>query len=240
MCSNPRSRTAIGFASRSMTARPSILPIATFLRTFAQQLEDARKLSLAFAPTPFGWVPGLTTPASSPINGWATKVIWRWKWRANSWSRFRMRRSRPKSGNGCGLASPRPICTCSTPAHRRLYRTGWRRHEFRRPRRKRAVSPMTRDILIGIDAGTSVIKAVAFSLAGEQIAVAARPNVYQTLGGGQVEQAMHRTWADCAATLRELTERVPDLSRRAAALAVTAQGDGSWLIDADGEPVGGG
>ena len=51
---------------------------------------------------------------------------------------------------------------------------------------------------------------------------------------------MHRTWADCAATLRELTERVPDLARRVAALAVTAQGDGTWLIDADGEPVGGG
>ena len=99
---------------------------------------------------------------------------------------------------------------------------------------------MTRDILIGVDAGTSVIKAVAFSLAGEQIAVAARPNVYQTLGGGQVEQDMHRTWADCAATLRELTERVPNLARRVVALAVTAQGDGTWLIDADGEPVGGG
>src|SRR6202046_1617021 len=99
---------------------------------------------------------------------------------------------------------------------------------------------MTRDILIGVDAGTSVIKSIAFSLAGEQIAVAARPNVYQTLGGGQVEQDMHRTWADCAATLRELTERVPDLARRVAALAVTAQGDGTWLIDADGETVGGG
>ncbi len=99
---------------------------------------------------------------------------------------------------------------------------------------------MTRDILLGIDAGTSVIKAVAFSLGGEQIAVAARPNVYQTLGGGQVEQDMHRTWADCAATLRELGDRVPDLARRVVALAVTAQGDGTWLIDADGEPVGGG
>ena len=99
---------------------------------------------------------------------------------------------------------------------------------------------MTRDILLGIDAGTSVIKSVAFSLDGQQIAVAARPNIYQTLGGGQVEQDMDRTWADCAATLRELTERVPDFARRVAALAVTAQGDGSWLIDADGEPVGGG
>jgi erythritol kinase len=99
---------------------------------------------------------------------------------------------------------------------------------------------MTRDLLLGIDAGTSVIKAVAFSLGGEQIAVAARPNVYQTLGGGQVEQDMSRTWADSAATLRELAECLPNLSSRVAALAVTAQGDGSWLIDAAGEPVGGG
>jgi len=99
---------------------------------------------------------------------------------------------------------------------------------------------MTADILVGIDAGTSVIKSVAFSLAGEQIAVSARPNVYQTLGGGQVEQDMSRTWADCAATLRELAERVPNLKRRVAALGVTAQGDGSWLIDGAGKPVGGG
>jgi erythritol kinase len=99
---------------------------------------------------------------------------------------------------------------------------------------------MTRDILLGIDAGTSVIKSVAFSLDGEQVAVTSRPNVYQTLGSGQVEQDMARTWADCAATLRELGERVPNLARRVAALGVTAQGDGSWLIDSAGEPVGGG
>ena len=71
----------------------------------------------------------------------------------------------------------------------------------------------------GIDAGTSVIKSVAFSLAGEQVAVRARPNVYQTLGGGQVEQDMARTWADCAATLARARERVPDLSSRVAAIA---------------------
>ena len=81
---------------------------------------------------------------------------------------------------------------------------------------------------------------VAFSLAGEQLSVAARPNVYETLGGGQVEQDMARTWADCAATLRELGERIPNLANCVAAVGVTAQGDGSWLIDAAGEPVGGG
>jgi erythritol kinase len=96
------------------------------------------------------------------------------------------------------------------------------------------------DILIAIDAGTSVIKAVAFTLAGDPIAVASRPNFYETPGPGQVEQDMHRTWADCVATLRELIGGVPDIARRAAGLAVTGQGDGTWLIDDTGEPVGGG
>ena len=36
-------------------------------------------------------------------------------------------------------------------------------------------------MLIGIDAGTSVIKSVAFTTTGEQIAAAAIPNRYQTL-----------------------------------------------------------
>jgi len=99
---------------------------------------------------------------------------------------------------------------------------------------------VTTDILIGIDAGTSVIKAVAFTLAGVELAAAARPNVYETPGPGQVEQDMARTWADCVATIRELADRVPNLATRVAGLAVTAQGDGAWLIDADGDPVGGG
>src|ERR1700733_2723723 len=37
---------------------------------------------------------------------------------------------------------------------------------------------MNRDLLIGIDAGTSVIKAVAFTISGEQVAIASRPNAY--------------------------------------------------------------
>jgi erythritol kinase (D-erythritol 1-phosphate-forming) len=96
---------------------------------------------------------------------------------------------------------------------------------------------MTRDLLIGIDAGTSVIKAVAFTLSGEQLAITAMPNRYETLPGGGVEQDMARTWTDTAATLRLLGEAVPDLAARTLALAVTGQGDGTWLIDAAGHPV---
>ena len=94
-----------------------------------------------------------------------------------------------------------------------------------------------RDILIGIDAGTSVIKAVAFDLAGRQIAASAVPNRYDSGPGGAVTQPMDRTWTDCGAALRALGERVENLARRTAALAVTAQGDGTWLVGPDDRPV---
>ena len=92
-------------------------------------------------------------------------------------------------------------------------------------------------VLIGIDAGTSVIKSIAFTTKGEQIASAAIPNRYQTFADGGAEQDMARTWADTAATLKELSEKVPNLKDRLIAISVTGQGDGMWLIDKAGEPV---
>jgi erythritol kinase len=96
---------------------------------------------------------------------------------------------------------------------------------------------MPGDVLVGIDAGTSVIKAVAFSLDGRQLAVTAEPNAYDSLPDGGVEQDMAQTWRETAAVLRRLGEEVSGLEQRCAALAVTGQGDGTWLIDADGAPV---
>lgn len=94
-----------------------------------------------------------------------------------------------------------------------------------------------RDVLIGLDAGTSVIKSVAFDAGGRQIACASLPNRYETIPGGGAEQDLSRTWADTATTLRQLADLVPDLAARTAAIAVTGQGDGTWLINREGEPV---
>ncbi|MGE3871637.1 MAG: FGGY family carbohydrate kinase [Parvibaculaceae bacterium] len=96
---------------------------------------------------------------------------------------------------------------------------------------------MTRDIIIGIDAGTSVIKSVAFSSAGKQLAVTAIPNRYTTLDNGGVEQDMARTWRDAAQTLRDLADKIDNLEARVIAVAVTGQGDGMWLVDKEGKPV---
>ncbi|MGB9141422.1 MAG: FGGY family carbohydrate kinase, partial [Aestuariivirga sp.] len=92
-------------------------------------------------------------------------------------------------------------------------------------------------VLIGIDAGTSVIKSVAFTIEGDQLASAAITNIYETLADGGAEQDMAQTWRDSAATLKQLSEKVPNLARRLIAISVTGQGDGMWLVDRAGEPV---
>ena len=99
---------------------------------------------------------------------------------------------------------------------------------------------MADEVLIGIDAGTSVIKAVAFDGRGRQLEIAARPNSVRDLPGGGVEQDLTKTWNDTAAVLRELVERMPGLPERVVAVGVTGQGDGTWLVDEAGEPVGDG
>jgi erythritol kinase (D-erythritol 1-phosphate-forming) len=96
---------------------------------------------------------------------------------------------------------------------------------------------MARDLILSIDAGTSVIKVLAFDLDGNEIAMASRPNTYRTGPGGAVDQDMTRTWRDTVAVLRELTDSNAGIASRAAGLAVTGQGDGTWLVDKAGEPV---
>ena len=94
------------------------------------------------------------------------------------------------------------------------------------------------DLIIGIDAGTSVIKAVAFTLDGRQVAVAAKANRYTSGDDGRAEQSLAQTWSDTTDALRALCDEVEGLAVRTAAVAVTGQGDGTWLIGPEGEPVG--
>lgn len=95
-----------------------------------------------------------------------------------------------------------------------------------------------RDVVIGIDAGTSVIKAVAFDLSGRQMAVASVLNRYSHGPDGAATQSLDQTWADCVEALRELVAGTPDLAARVAALSVTGQGDGTWLVGAGNRPAG--
>lgn len=86
---------------------------------------------------------------------------------------------------------------------------------------------------VGIDVGTSTVKAAAFDAEGRELAVASRP-VGLALHGGFVEQDMDEVYGAVIAVLGEVTERAPDPIGLA---GLTGQGDGVWLVDAEGRPV---
>lgn len=95
-----------------------------------------------------------------------------------------------------------------------------------------------RGIILGIDSGTSVVKAVAFDLGGQQLGCASVRNTYQRGEDGSALQSMDQTWGDCVGAIRKLGDDIEDLASRVVALAVTAQGDGTWLVGKDNRPVG--
>ncbi|MFF2960752.1 FGGY family carbohydrate kinase [Streptomyces sp. NPDC057963] len=83
---------------------------------------------------------------------------------------------------------------------------------------------------IGIDVGTSVVKAAAFDPRGRALAVESRP-VGLTIRGGCVEQDMDEVY-------RAVREVLAALGPDGVAFAgLTGQGDGVWLVDAEGRPV---
>ncbi len=78
---------------------------------------------------------------------------------------------------------------------------------------------------------------MAFDLAGRQLAASSAPNRYHIGTDGAATQSLARTWDDCAAALCGLGQMVEGLAARTAALSVTAQGDGTWLVGRGG-PAG--
>ena len=91
--------------------------------------------------------------------------------------------------------------------------------------------------LIGVDAGTSVTKAVLFSASGEQLLVKAKRTQPIKLEGGRTEHDMWEVWLSVKEMLAQLIAASPVPVAEIAAIGLTAQGDGTWLLGRDGRPV---
>ncbi len=87
-------------------------------------------------------------------------------------------------------------------------------------------------VLIGVDAGTSVVKAAAFADDGEVLRVAGRPTRTLTPAPGRSEQELEEIIAAVGAVISEVAAGEP-----VELIGITAQGDGLWLLDADGRQV---
>lgn len=90
------------------------------------------------------------------------------------------------------------------------------------------------EVAVCVDAGTTVIKTVVFDAEGRELVVTRRDTTVRHPSREQCEQDMAQVWDAVVATVREAVERV---ARPVRLVAVTAQGDGAWLVDADGQPV---
>jgi sugar (pentulose or hexulose) kinase len=89
-------------------------------------------------------------------------------------------------------------------------------------------------MLFGVDVGTTVTKAVAFDPTGAALTRAARPTVLHRAAEGRYEQDIDHVVGSVVAVLAELRARVPGA---VAAVGITGQGDGLWLVDSAGNPV---
>ncbi len=91
-------------------------------------------------------------------------------------------------------------------------------------------------VLLAVDAGTSRIKAVAFSMTGEQRAMSTQPVETVHPQPGHVEQDMTQVRRQMETAIQTVLNRLPETAHPQG-LAITGQGDGLWAIDADGTPV---
>ena len=84
---------------------------------------------------------------------------------------------------------------------------------------------------VGVDVGTTVTKAVAFDETGRQVAETSRPTRLLRSGPGRFEHDTDEIVASVNEVVAELGVDRPGV------LAITAQGDGLWLVDSEGRPV---
>ncbi|MBB4687837.1 FGGY-family carbohydrate kinase [Amycolatopsis jiangsuensis] len=89
-------------------------------------------------------------------------------------------------------------------------------------------------MIVGVDIGTSLTKAVVFDEDGSSIASACTPSEVHHLPGGRVEQDLDHVVATVATVVREVAATLPE---PVSALALTGQGDGLWLRDEAGAAV---
>ena len=93
-------------------------------------------------------------------------------------------------------------------------------------------------LILGIDNGLTVTKAVVFDDTGHVLAVARRRIPQLMPRPRHVERDMDGLWTQTAAAIAEAVARCGRPARDIAAVAATAHGDGIYLLDRDRRPLG--
>ena len=90
--------------------------------------------------------------------------------------------------------------------------------------------------LLGVDVGTSLIKAVVFDSEGSELGLGSQSVEVLSPHPGWAEQDMDAVWTAAAEAIRGAIERAGH-SDDIEVVAVAGQGDGAWMLDGDGRPL---
>lgn len=91
------------------------------------------------------------------------------------------------------------------------------------------------EIWLGLDVGTTAIKAAAYTSDGQIVASAERAATVLRGQDGANEQDMEAVWASVVSCLSDVSATCDAAS--ITSLGIAAQGDGCWALDAAGDPV---
>jgi L-xylulokinase len=100
------------------------------------------------------------------------------------------------------------------------------------------------DLLLGIDIGNTVVKAVLFDLAGRQVARHGVDGTTLKPAPGMVERPVAELWANARAAISGCLQKAAVMPERIAAIGLAGHGNGLYLLDkgggaASGHPVAG-
>lgn len=90
----------------------------------------------------------------------------------------------------------------------------------------------TSPALVGLDIGTTGIKAVAFSLGGEELAKAIEPTPTRHHANGHADYDPDELWAVCCTTLRTVAHQLSEQEIGPVALGCTSMSEAGVLLDA--------
>ncbi len=89
---------------------------------------------------------------------------------------------------------------------------------------------------LGIDAGTTAIKAGLYSADGVQVALGEAPSKVDVRTGGKSEQDMDGVWSSVCSAIRKAIDGIDPSQIESVGLC--AQGDGLWALNNEKRPIG--
>ena len=91
--------------------------------------------------------------------------------------------------------------------------------------------------ILGIDVGTSNVKAVLFDAYGNEASVVSQESKTISAGRNEVEQDMNAVWEKVKYCVKNVVASGVAKKEEIIGIGVTGQGEGCWLIDKNGNPV---